>query len=487
MVNDVRVKNHDDHGVSFMKKTFLFYDIETSGLNKCFDQVLQFAAIRTDENFNEISRINRRIKLNPDTIPHPSAMLACDVTISDIVDGEWEFDVIREIHHEFNTPGTISIGYNTLGFDDEFLRFTFYRNLLTPYTHQYKDQCQRWDIFPMMPVFYLFHRDILTWPEVDGKISFKLELLNQYNQLSHGRAHDALVDVEATVALAKKLRACEKQWEYLTGYFDKGTTMSRWSGISQDKCGVLFTAKAGFANQFQFPVYNLGMHKHYTNACCWLRLDGVEFSELDVEGFNQSVWVQNIKLNEPQFIFPMLERFSIYLTPDRLEQVERNRDFLRNNPTVLNAIRTYYCEFKYPFIENVDIDAALYQRGFFDNQQLQQCAQFSASTSVDEMVDTMLTIHDPGIQAMAARVIGRIHDDVLIERAPLSYDNFQRYLQRVYTQDGNQALIDYRGQRRLTLSDVDNEISRIVNEGQCDQRQHEILDSLREYCSAIHV
>ena len=36
--------------------TYLFYDLETTGLNPCFDQVLQFAAIRTDLSLNEIER-----------------------------------------------------------------------------------------------------------------------------------------------------------------------------------------------------------------------------------------------------------------------------------------------------------------------------------------------------------------------------------------------------------------------------------------------
>ena len=37
-------------------QTFLFYDLETTGLNKAFDQILQFAAIRTDMSFREIDR-----------------------------------------------------------------------------------------------------------------------------------------------------------------------------------------------------------------------------------------------------------------------------------------------------------------------------------------------------------------------------------------------------------------------------------------------
>ena len=37
-----------------MAETYLFYDIETTGLNRAFDQVLEFAAIRTDCDLNEL-------------------------------------------------------------------------------------------------------------------------------------------------------------------------------------------------------------------------------------------------------------------------------------------------------------------------------------------------------------------------------------------------------------------------------------------------
>jgi exodeoxyribonuclease I len=44
-----------------MADTFLFYDTETSGLNRAFDQILEFAAIRTDLKLNErFGRSTRR-------------------------------------------------------------------------------------------------------------------------------------------------------------------------------------------------------------------------------------------------------------------------------------------------------------------------------------------------------------------------------------------------------------------------------------------
>ena len=54
-----------------MTPSYLFYDIETTGLNKAFDQVLQFAAVRTDNKLNELDRHSIRIKLRPDIIPSP--------------------------------------------------------------------------------------------------------------------------------------------------------------------------------------------------------------------------------------------------------------------------------------------------------------------------------------------------------------------------------------------------------------------------------
>ena len=37
-------------------KYYVFYDLETTGINPAFDQILQFAAVKTDLSFNEIDR-----------------------------------------------------------------------------------------------------------------------------------------------------------------------------------------------------------------------------------------------------------------------------------------------------------------------------------------------------------------------------------------------------------------------------------------------
>jgi exodeoxyribonuclease-1 len=44
---------------------FVFYDTETTGTDPAFDQILQFGAIRTDDDLNEIDWFEVRCRLQP--------------------------------------------------------------------------------------------------------------------------------------------------------------------------------------------------------------------------------------------------------------------------------------------------------------------------------------------------------------------------------------------------------------------------------------
>ena len=264
-----------------MQKTYLFYDIETSGLNKCFDQALQFAAIRTDLELNELERHEVLIKLNPDTVPSPQAILVHQLTFEQLKTGMCEYEAMREIHQLFNTPGTITVGYNTLGFDDEFLRFSFYRNLLTPYTHQYANNCSRMDLYPITVMYYLFKPDGVIWPKIAEKTTLKLEHLSSCNKLANGRAHDAMADVVATLALARLLRQEREMWGYLCGYFDKKTDLERLAKLTSH--ALLVDGSFGAEKFYQRPVLGLGMHNHYKNQSLWLQLDSPRLVETTLD------------------------------------------------------------------------------------------------------------------------------------------------------------------------------------------------------------
>ena len=59
---------------------YVFYDTETTGIETDFDQILQFAAIRTDDNLTEVDRFSIRCRLLPHVVPSPGALRLTHVT-----------------------------------------------------------------------------------------------------------------------------------------------------------------------------------------------------------------------------------------------------------------------------------------------------------------------------------------------------------------------------------------------------------------------
>jgi exodeoxyribonuclease I len=58
--------------------SYVFYDTETNGILTAFDQILQFGAIRTDEEFNELDRLDIRCWFMPHVVPAPNHSQGAD-------------------------------------------------------------------------------------------------------------------------------------------------------------------------------------------------------------------------------------------------------------------------------------------------------------------------------------------------------------------------------------------------------------------------
>lgn len=459
-------------------KTYLFYDIETSGLDKCFDQVMQFAAIRCDEALNEIERHEFFVKLNPDTVPTPQAIITHRIGVSQVTDGLTEIEAIQKIHQLLNTPGTISLGYNTLGFDDEFLRFSFYRNLLPPYTHQYENQCCRMDLYPILVLYFLHCNQALTWPNIHNKVSLKLEHINECNQLAPGLAHNAMVDVEATVALARKLKQHEKIWQYACGYFNKQTDAQRIQDLPtayphldlQLKEGLLIAGSLGHRHNYQAPVLSLGPHQHYKNQLLWLRLDDEKIPQITLDNTDDFFIIRK-RLGEPPFLLPPYPRYVEKIAAERLEIVHRNKTWLGNNPKKLQILCDYHQHWKYPDVPNLDIDAALYQRSFATTQDLYLLRQFH-QVSPDKKWPLAERFPDVLYREQAMRVMMRNYPDYAEEELRNYY---WQYLQQACRQG---AIYNYRNESHLTLSQALREIPSLQQSGTLDNHQQQLLIEL---------
>ena len=202
-----------------MDQEFFFYDLETSGLDRANDRIMQFAGQRTDAQFNPIGEpVNVLVALNDDTLPSPGAVAVTGITPQRTQEeGYSEADFARLVVEEFFTPGTIIVGYNTIRFDDEFIRHLLWRNFYDPYEWSYKQGNSRWDLLDVVRMTRALRPEGIVWPvDASGRAVNKLELITQQNGISHDAAHDALSDVRATIDVARLIRDKQpKLFEYL--------------------------------------------------------------------------------------------------------------------------------------------------------------------------------------------------------------------------------------------------------------------------------
>jgi exodeoxyribonuclease I len=450
-----------------MQKTYLFYDIETTGLNPCFDQVLEFAAIRTDMELHELERYDLKVKLNPDVVPAPGAVITHRIGVEKSLSGISELAAITQIHKLFNTPGTISLGYNTLGFDDEFLRFSFYRNLLPPYTHQFANHCSRMDLYPLTVMYYLFKPNVLEqWPQQNQQISLKLANLSEANGLAQGQAHTAIVDVEATLALAKKFIQERSTWEYLTAYFNKDTDLARLTQLTQDfnvgkthfQEALLVDGKFGAKQNFLAPVLHLGPHTQYKNQL-WLRLDLENLTQTTTENIAENTFVIRKKPGERELLLPMKSRYLLQLSPERQQLVHQNKLWLSQNPEILTAICTYHRQYTYPKVPDTDAHAMLYTMPFPTTAEAGLFQKFHQAPPEKKMLIAG-QFPNPIYQELALRMMGRHFYQHLTAS---NQELFNEYLQKSLHPNRENAPIDYRGQRKLTLPVALTEMETLKN------------------------
>lgn len=185
--------------------TFYFYDLETSGFSPKTARIMQFAGQRTTMDLEPVGEPhNVLIKMTPDTLPDPGAILVTGITPQQTVaDGMTEAEFLKLFYEEIATPGTVFVGFNSTRFDDEFMRYLHYRNFYDAYEWHWSDSRSRWDLLDLTRMTRALRPDGIEWPfDSQGKAANRLELLTSVNKLDHANAHDALSDVLATIAWA---------------------------------------------------------------------------------------------------------------------------------------------------------------------------------------------------------------------------------------------------------------------------------------------
>ena len=209
-----------------MSGSFLFYDLETWGRDPRLTRIAQFAAIRTDLELRQVDEpIDFLVRPASDLLPSPGACMVTGIDPWDALrDGVSEAGAFARIQDEMSRPRTCVAGYNSLRFDDEFVRHGLFRNFFDPYEREWRSGNSRWDLLDVMRLAHALRPEGIQWPQrEDGKgTSFKLEHLAEANGVREGDAHEALSDVRALIGMCRLFRSAQpKLWDYALRLRDK--------------------------------------------------------------------------------------------------------------------------------------------------------------------------------------------------------------------------------------------------------------------------
>lgn len=221
--------------------SFVFFDTETTGLSPHFDQIVQFAAIKTDHQLNETDRFEVRSRLCEHIVPHPDAIRINGIGIERLLDASLpsHYEMACQIRDKLlEWSPSIFSGYNSIGFDEEFLRQAFYQCLLPPYLTS-RPGCGRADVMSLVMDAATSSPRIIEIPlRDDGRSSFKLADIVHANGLAHGRMHDALSDVRVVIEICKRLQAgAPDAWQRFTRFSNKASV----ADFIQGEDAFLFT------------------------------------------------------------------------------------------------------------------------------------------------------------------------------------------------------------------------------------------------------
>ncbi|MCH2137877.1 MAG: exodeoxyribonuclease I, partial [Phycisphaerales bacterium] len=336
-----------------------------------------------------------------------------------------EYEAFRQLHEAVTTPGTCSTGWNTRAFDNEILRFGFWRNFLPTYDHEWRNNCDAWDCIAMARAARALRPGEIEWPtREDGAPTFKLDRLAPANGFDHSNAHDALADVEATVHMARLMKtSAPKLWAWARKLAD--TDVVRGLVSTQP---FLHSTQRISAIEFCVGVFGMAAFSpdRKNELIAWnLRENPEELLDVDIDTLRQRMFtkeeelpegmrrlgVKKIKINRSPFVAPLsvLQEEDIDRLHINLDEIERHHQRLVQYRDVIGGkLKAAFDDTLAPL---TDADDALYG-GFAPHSDIALAAKVH-DTPPPDLHTLERSFHDPRFKGLLLHYLARHHPDQL--------------------------------------------------------------------------
>jgi exodeoxyribonuclease-1 len=477
-------------------ETFYWHDYETFGADPDYDRPVQFAGQRTDLDLNPVGEPLVLFARPPlDYLPQPGACLVTGITPQQAQgEGVCEADFITAVEAELKQPKTCSVGYNSLRFDDTLTRFTLYRNLRDPYAREYGEGRSRWDLIDPMRTAYALRPEGIEWPQrEDGLPSFRLEDLTRANGLEHGKAHDALGDVTATIALAGLLRRAQpKLFDWLFRHRFKQSVAPLLDPAKQEPM-LHVSGMFGGAGSNLGLILPLATHASNRNeiVCADLSIDATLLLELPAQELQRRLYTPAAELTEGQ-LRPGIKSVHLNRCPVVLPvKMADERVAARAGLDVAGCMRNYQLlcdhEARHPGAlrdklrslngfsrasEPADVDCALYSGGFIPDDDRATLKRL-LGLAPEVLATTTVAFEDSRLEEMLFRYRARNYPHTLSDEERERWDE-HRFLT---VSEGNS--------KGLNLEQYHGEIEARLAKPDISPRDRDVLTALQSWGDSL--
>ena len=325
---------------------YVFYDFETCSSNVSYGQIIEAAAVLVNDNFQELDRYEGRCRLSPGIIPEAMALLVNKTTPKMLKKTNLShYQMVRQMMDKLSQwKNSIFIGYNSINFDEEFLRRTLFKNLEYPYLTVTNGN-ERGDIFSLTTAAHLYYPDcIKTFINNKNNPVFKLERLASINNIEHEKAHSAMGDVLATIEIAKLLsKNAPNVWKASLMTTNKDKTFQ----LIKDE--LLFCTNFFYGRAYPFVLTFVCTHPWSYPVCFDLKADPSYYFNLSIQELKREIFeikpkvIRTIKHKKHPIImnasyginFDNYKQLGLSKLKKRAKLVRENKDFANKVSNIL--------------------------------------------------------------------------------------------------------------------------------------------------------
>ena len=292
--------------------SFVLYDIKTTGVRKAYDQILEFTAVRTDFELREIESFETQARLSPHIVPSPQALSVNQLDIADIASSKRPslYRMVCHLRERLESWGACTfLGFNSLSFDEEFLRQAFYQCLFPPFLTNTPPNT-RGDVLHLLRAFAAFHPDKIVVPSTAAeKRTFSLRLLSTANGFPHVAAHEAMADVRAMLHLCRLVAdRAPDLWSRYQQFSQKRSVVD----FIRDEPVFLYFDASWSATTRCVTCLGENPNQRNTYYCLSLTTDVDELAQLGPEALTQWLMesdgaIVRLKVNHAPVLCPMNE------------------------------------------------------------------------------------------------------------------------------------------------------------------------------------